>query len=119
MPRRRKPPQRRLRLRPPLHGDAGREGHEVDPRRADAGVRPVDHEDLARSQEEVVGANIKMEERVALDRRRGPRFEGSKGREMATRPGVQAITRCLMKLPPAVDVRREVRTDSCGRDRGG
>jgi hypothetical protein len=48
-----------------LHGDAGREQDQVGERRSPAGPGPVHHHRALPGEQDVVGADVRMQQRVA------------------------------------------------------
>ena len=53
------------RRRPTLHRDARQKEEQVEPRRADAGVRPVDEDHALGREQDVVGPDVTVDERPA------------------------------------------------------
>ena len=62
-------------LGPTLEHDRGRPGDEVEDRRADGGVRPVDEHGAGLTDEDVVRANVPVDQRLPVDRFGPTRFE--------------------------------------------
>ena len=97
-----------LRSRSALHRDAGREAEHVQPGRAGAGVRPVHQEHLLRRQEQVVGANIQVNEGVSFYGGGSALFQIRQPVQVARRPGIQITARRAAEPLPTADVLGEL-----------
>ena len=114
--RSRPPPQQVLGLGTTLHGDAGSERDEVEPRRADRRMRPVDEVDALACEEDVVRTEIEMKQRVARDGVGNGAFELDQLVEMPLRPPIELGWSVGSEHAPRVDLLLEYRTCRAGVD---
>ena len=77
--------------RPALHRHAGGERDHVQPRRADAGVRPVDEPGALSRQQDVVRAHVVVQERIARQRVGDGVLDRHQRIQMASRPFVHPV----------------------------
>src|SRR5207253_8686018 len=81
---------------------------QVQPGRAGAGVRPVHQEHLLRRQEQVVGANVHVNEGVSFYGGGSAVFQVRQPLQVAGRPLVQVAGRRAAEPLPAADVLSEL-----------